>query len=564
VGHVDGAGSSARFRWIRGLATDRTGTVFVTDESTVRRISPSGSVTTIAGVPGVSAYIDGPLLQARFSAPTGLAVAGGGDIFLVDHDVVRKISSAGIVTTAAGKNGVMTLVDGRGENARFMGAVAIAIDGAGDLWIAEYYNRIRRLARDGTVTTVAGAIPPRGVALDVALNSTRGAADGIGSTARFFGVPGITADRSGNVYIVDRENHAIRKGNAVNAVAAGAPVVLATLSSDDSTASYQWLKNGAPIPGATEQSYGIASTTAADEGDYAVCVSADGSAVESEPLKVAVESSRLSNLSIRSRTGAGAETLIVGFAVRGAGLPLLVRGIGPTLRQHGVSDPVETPRLALYAGESLDTSGTGWANSDDIAATTKWLGAFSLPAGGQDAAVLTVLDSGVFTVQCTATEGANGVALVELYDASTTRTCRLSNVSARTRVGIGEYVAIAGFSVSGSAPQTVLIRGVGPTLAQHGVADALADPQLQLFDGMKGLKAQNDNWADHPRAVEIAATAHAIGAFPLPTSDKDAALLVTLEPGLYSVHLSGVASSTGVALVEIYEVPSRSAETALP
>ena len=115
---------------------------------------------------------------------------------------------------------------------------------------------------------------------------------------------------------------------------------------------------------------------------------------------------------------------------------------------------------------------------------------------------------------------------------------------------------IAGFVVQGTAPKQLLIRGVGPALAQFGVTGALSDPQLALFQqGVAGTLQQNDNWSSAANATQIAAAASAVGAFALPPNSKDAALLVTLPPGAYSAQVSGVGNAAGVALVEIYEIP---------
>ena len=149
--------------------------------------------------------------------------------------------------------------------------------------------------------------------------------------------------------------------------------------------------------------------------------------------------------------------------------------------------------------------------------------------------------------------GATGVALAEIYDASTgafSRTApRLVNVSARTQVGTGDSILIAGFAIGGSTPVRLLIRAVGPTLGAFGVGGVLADPKLEVLSGSTKI-AENDNWL-----AEDAATFGAVGAFNLTSRSLDAALVTTLAPGTYTAQISGVRSTTGVALVEIYELP---------
>jgi hypothetical protein len=153
------------------------------------------------------------------------------------------------------------------------------------------------------------------------------------------------------------------------------------------------------------------------------------------------------------------------------------------------------------------------------------------------------------TVQLTGT-GA-GIVLVELYDTGTGNSPRLINVSARNQVGTGDNILIFGFVISGTESKRVLIRGVGPTLATFGVPGTLADPRFEVFrSGGTVAVATNDNWD-----AALTSTFTAVGAFQLTAGSRDAALVTTLEPGAYTVQVSGVNNGTGEALVEIYEVP---------
>ena len=157
--------------------------------------------------------------------------------------------------------------------------------------------------------------------------------------------------------------------------------------------------------------------------------------------------------------------------------------------------------------------------------------------------------AGSRTAQVSGPAGSGGVVLVEVYDAVASTQPRLVNVSARSQVGTGDNILIAGFVVDGSVAKTLLIRAVGPTLAGFGVGGALTDPKLEIFQGQT-KKVENDNWS-----TVAEATAAAVGAFALGAGSRDAALLVTLPPGQYSAQVSGVAGGTGEALVEVYEVP---------
>lgn len=136
--------------------------------------------------------------------------------------------------------------------------------------------------------------------------------------------------------------------------------------------------------------------------------------------------------------------------------------------------------------------------------------------------------------------------------AATSTPSRLLNLSLRSVAGPGDQTLTAGFVIGGQTNKTVLVRAVGPSLAQFGVTGALADPQLKLFDGASRSIAENNDWGG---SAALAATFTSVGAFGLPPGSRDAALLTSLAPGSYTAQVSGVNNSTGVALVEVYEVP---------
>ncbi len=284
-------------------------------------------------------------------------------------------------------------------------------------------------------------------------------------------------------------------------------------------------------------------------------------------MVAAAAPTRLSNMSVRIGAGTGDRTLIVGFVVGGAGTsgakPLLIRGVGPTLSSYGVAGTLVDPRLALIPQGSSTAlaANDNWGGDAQLTAVGNTVGAFPLgSAASKDAALYLTPAKGAYTVQVTGVGGAEGIALAEIYDASgsdcTASTPRLINVSARAQVGTGDGVLIAGFVIEGTASRTVLIRAVGPTLATYGVGGVLADPQLELTQAVNGANvvvASNDNWAGDAQVTSVANT---VGAFALSgAASKDAAILVTLPPGIYSAKASGAVGSTGVALIEVYEVP---------
>jgi hypothetical protein len=266
--------------------------------------------------------------------------------------------------------------------------------------------------------------------------------------------------------------------------------------------------------------------------------------------------SRIVNLSVRSRAGSGNSGLIVGFVIGGgASKPMLLRGVGPTLGNFGVPNVLSDPTLSLYSGAVVTASNDDWAkgsNVSQIVATSARLGAFTLPDASVDSALMANLDTGAYTVQVNGKETATGVALVEVYDAAASNPASLVNLSVRTNVGSGADAPNVGFVLSGTEARRVLIRAVGPTLAAFGVSDLLADPQLEIFKGGVLLDS-NDNWGGDPALSAIFAR---VGAFSFADGkSRDAVLLVTLQPGAYTVVASGVSGTTGIALVEVYDVP---------
>jgi len=189
-----------------------------------------------------------------------------------------------------------------------------------------------------------------------------------------------------------------------------------------------------------------------------------------------------------------------------------------------------------------------------LTAAFQQAGAFPLPANSLDAAITASLAAGSYTAQVGGANGSSGVALLEVYDRDPGAApgSRLVNLSARGMAGSGANVLIAGFVINGTTSEKLLIRAVGPSLPSFPPGGALADPQLKIYDTNGNVVGANDDWGG---SAALGAAFTSVGAFPLPAGSKDAAVLVTLGPGIYTVQVSGVNSTTGVAMVEVYEVP---------
>lgn len=283
----------------------------------------------------------------------------------------------------------------------------------------------------------------------------------------------------------------------------------------------------------------------------------------------AVTQGYLANLSARADTspslGSGYE-LGAGFITVGtAPKTLLLRAIGPALGNYNISDFVTQPTLTLFSSTQtqLLSLTAGW--NSDLASVFSSVGAFSLATGSADEALAQPFNSGSYTAYVSSADNTqDAVALLEVYDADDNAPAsRLTNLSARSYTGTGANSLVGGFIIHGSMPEEVLIRAVGPGLTPLGVTGALAETQLQVFDQSNSLIASIQGWGVNPTvgpstvsaAPGAATTAimQSVGAFSLAANDS--AMLLTLPAGQYTAVVSSATGASGVAMVEIYEVP---------
>ncbi|MFM9079591.1 MAG: immunoglobulin domain-containing protein, partial [Opitutaceae bacterium] len=218
-GLADGTGAAARFNVPLGLAVDVSGNVFVADakNSVIRRITPAGVVTTYAGAPSQFGSVDGPAANARFFLPYGVAIDGDGNLYVADsgNHTIRKITAAGVVSTLAGAAMQSGFTDGAGSAARFNSPWSIAIDRSGVLHVSDNQNNaIRRITAAGVVSTLAGRA-----------SGATGSQDGSGAAARFDQPRGLTVDAAGNVFVMDYGNSTLRQITAAGVVSTPAGAV---------------------------------------------------------------------------------------------------------------------------------------------------------------------------------------------------------------------------------------------------------------------------------------------------------------------------------------------------
>lgn len=236
---------------------------------------------------------------------------------------------------------------------------------------------------------------------------------------------------------------------------------------------------------------------------------------------------------------------IAGFVVQGPGTKrVLVRGIGPSLTAFAIAGALADPILTLK-----NASGLTMATNDDWRSTqqTDIANSGFAPSDARESAIVATLPAGSYTALLAGVGDTSGVALVEVYDLEPTSTARLINISTRGNVGTGNEVMIGGFVIGGNVPRRVIVRAIGPTLESFGVSGALANPTLRLFTGPTPT-AENDDWRSTQQSEILSS------GFP-PTANQESAVVATLPPGSYTVIVSGLGDTTGVGLVEVFELP---------
>lgn len=255
------------------------------------------------------------------------------------------------------------------------------------------------------------------------------------------------------------------------------------------------------------------------------------------------------NISTRARVGTGDDVLIGGFIIYGptSTKKLMIRATGPSLTQAGVADPLSDTTLEVHDGGGNVITNDNWKVSDSTNASQQAeIEATGIPpANEQESALVMTLPAGrSVTAIVRGKGGAQGTALVEVYDLDKTLPVRLANISTRGHVGLGDNAMIAGVIILGSKPVNVVLRAIGPSLANSNVPNPLEDPVLELRDPNGGLIASNDDWREHE--AEVNAT------FLAPNDSRESAIVARLYPANYTAIARGKDGSTGVALVDAY------------
>jgi sugar lactone lactonase YvrE len=603
VGATDGAGSAARFFLPFGVAVDAAGRIYVADSGNhlIRKITPEGVVSTLAGGAAQSGFIDGAGSAARFSTPMGIAVDAGGNLFVADsgNQVIRRITPAGLVSTVAGNAGVSGSNDGAALGSKFNQPRGLAVDTTGNVYVADYGNNVIRLVTAaGLVSTLAGSA---GIA---------GEANSVGAAARFYEPVGIALDGT-TFYVADSSNNQIRRGQPAStaalpvislqpfdqAVSVGQAVTF-SVTVAGSNLTYQWLRNGVAMTGATTATYAITSAQLSDVSAFSCRISSAGGAVDSttatlsvaplgtgpvviaaRPLSqnvvagqsatfsinatgtaltyqwsknggtlgaatnsvytlMAVQPGDAATYSVRVSSGSVSETatakLTVG-GVAGAGVAITA----PPMNQSVVAGQSVTFSVSASGAASLSYQ---WLkNQSPIAGATNANYTIASAQSG-DAALYAVRVSGGGQNIVSADASLTVVPVVPVLPSGPT--ARLSNLSVRTAMAPGQILTV-GMVVDGGGARNILVRAAGPALAGFGIPTAMVDPRLEFFKGSTMIFA-NDDWP-----ANLVETFGSVGAFAFQAGSKDAAFVQSVD-GLRTIQAQG--TGAGVVLVEAYDV----------
>ena len=317
------------------------------------------------------------------------------------------------------------------------------------------------------------------------------------------------------------------------------PLIFSAASDNANIASVSVISNDLFVLG---QNAGIATiTVTATDANGATASQSFDVTVEATPVHAA-------NISTRIQVGTGEDALIAGFIVLGdAAKTIVIRAIGPSLAPD-IPNPLSNPTLELHdATGAVIASNDDWENAPN---KRDLVSSGFAPSNSAEAAILTTIPAtsagSAYTAVVRNADGTNGIGVVEVYDLDAGPGSSLLNISTRGNVQTGDNLMIGGFIISGEGAQRVLVRALGPSLADVGVSDPLADPTLTLVDSQGNEIDFNDDWVDSPVADEIDAT-----TIP-PNDPNESAVLQTLLPGAYTAVVAGVANTTGTGLVEVY------------
>ncbi|XOV90621.1 MAG: S8 family serine peptidase [Pseudomonadota bacterium] len=266
---------------------------------------------------------------------------------------------------------------------------------------------------------------------------------------------------------------------------------------------------------------------------------------DTAPLNANVPvTARLRNLATRGIVGTGDEVLIGGLVITGnEPKSVVIRARGPALADAGVSGVLLNPQIALFSGSTVIDTNDDWQNHAGVDLIPDDLKPANYPA---EAVIARTLAPGPYTAIVSGVNDESGIGLVEIFEVDDTGETRLLNIATRGQVGTGDNVLIGGLVISGTTSKKIVIRAKGPSLLDQGVANVLMDPQLSIFKGSEVI-ATNDDWQTDINFEQIPTDLR-------PTNNREATLYLELAPGPYTAIMSGVGETTGIGLIEVFEV----------
>jgi hypothetical protein len=300
----------------------------------------------------------------------------------------------------------------------------------------------------------------------------------------------------------------------------------------------------------TPTAAGLYRWVASYSGDLANNAVATSCNDSNASVQVVVPPAQLVNVSTRARIESGSNSSVIGgFIITGnAPKKVIVRGLGPTLQNHGISDYLVNPTLELHSSTAPTVFNQDWSDTQQAAIVATGLA----PSFSVESAIVATLAPGNYTAILSGLEGGTGLGLIEVYDLDGPGASKLANLSTRASVNTNANVLIGGFVLRGDGgSRQVVIRALGPSLAEFGIADFLPDPTAELRNADGTLLISDDDWQDDSAQANLLAAAGLT-----PKNEKEAALIKSLGPGAYTAIVQRKAGTpSGVGLVEIYDVP---------
>lgn len=251
------------------------------------------------------------------------------------------------------------------------------------------------------------------------------------------------------------------------------------------------------------------------------------------------------NISTRGDVGTGDNVLIAGFIVNGSNSKtVIVRAIGPSLTQYGLSGVLADPTVTIYdSNHNVVATNDNWKDTQQSAI----MNSGHAPPNDAESAIIATLPPGSYTAVVSGANSSTGIALAEVYDLSPNSNSVLENVSTRGFVGTGDDVLIAGINIRSGEPALLVLRAIGPSLSTFGIANPLPDPTLELHDANGALLSANDDWKQGaPTGVKAVLLA--------PGDNTESAIIASLSAGNYTAIVAGKNGATGIALVEAYRI----------